>query len=589
MVSAGGRRRVRPRFRPRIAPDPYWESRGYSPPRARGRNRALWVLPVIAGAVLALLVALLTARVGYAGTVLSDVYYTLEWKTADRPLIGGADLGYTTKNYVRLAVYAAEPLTSLRIGTLTLPVARAGEDFDTVDGAVYRYPAPGKDAVAVLRPGKNTVTVSARGARLTESLKFTATYVQAQVEGAEYYVADIGTIRQVTAFDKALQFSTPAGTVVLDGSRPAADQSVRWVVYEPPSLYYDPEDDRYYVQRGFRPVSKVFGLEFADTDYALSTEPTLVLKYDPNISPTTAAQLLTVFASDDPDEFEDAENLGGVVDTRNGTVTVKLDRDCGGRYYGVFLGIQNFEEFLSENVNVAWSAVYVMPLWARGIMEAIQSSGNVWGYTVPGNGYFGLVQSSDQNASEVEVCRGEFTVMMARAMGYRPADMDPFSDSEYSFEDLHHGYQYNEHEYEGFEYDDDREKYARWIEAAARNGLVNGFPPVQRGERPIFDMKLELPREQAAAILARAAGLTLSDDRNAVDTALGRAFTDADKISPWARPYVLAAYRAKYIEGVPETTTEGKTTTYKFEPERDLTRAEAAKLVYFMAKKNKKL
>ncbi len=582
MVSAGvrtptGRRlrlhRVQSESRKGVTGEPPdWSAvPGHNGPRA-----SFWILPLIAGAVLALLVALLTARVGYAGTVLIDVYYSREWTTANQPLVTGADLGYTTKNYVRLAVYAAEPLSSLRIGTLSLPVATLDKDY-TVDGAVYRYPATGKDAVAVLRPGKNTVTVSARGTRLTESLKFYVTYVATPVQGAEYFVADLGAARQVTAFDKALQFSTPAGTVVLDGTEPAGEQWLRWTVEEPPT---DLDD----LPPGFRPVSKVFGLEFADSRYNLSAEPTLVLKYDPSVSATTAAQMLTVFVGGYSDDFYDAENLGGVVDTRNAAITVKLDRDCGEKYYCVFLGLQNFEEFLSGNEDVAWSYAYIMPLWARGIMEAIQSSGNVWGYTVPGGGYFGLVQSSDESASEVQVSRGEFTVMMAKAMGYRPVEMNPLRDDEYSFEDVCDG----AYAYAGFTNDADRQKYGPWIETAARNGLVTGFPPVSSGERPIFDMKLGLAREQAAAILARAAGLTLSDDRNAVDTALRRAFTDWDKISPWARPYVLAAYRAKYIEGVPETTAEGKT-TYKFEPERALTRAEAAKLVYFVARKNKKL
>ncbi|MBC7105582.1 MAG: hypothetical protein H5T97_06570, partial [Firmicutes bacterium] len=388
MLSAGGRRPGRPRFRPVTAPNPYRNFPGHN------SLRALWVLPVIAGAVLALLVALLTARVGYAGTVLTGVFCSREWTPADEPLAAGADLGYTTKNYVRLAVYSAEPLQSLRVGTLSLPVAVLDKDY-SVEGAVYRYPAEGRDAVALLRPGKNTVTVSARGARLTESLKFSVTYVAAPVEDAEYYVADVGAVRQVTAFDKALQFSTPAGTVILDGTVPAADQSMRWVVYDPPSSYYSVQNKYYVIQRGFRPVSKVFGLEFARTGYKLSAEPTLILKYDTNVSPTTAAQMLTVFVSDHPEDFGDnakVQNLGGVVDTRNGTITVKLDKDCGGRYYGVFLGVQNFEEFLNApNDEVLWSYAYVMPLWAKGIMEAVQDNSNVWNYTVPGGGYFGLV------------------------------------------------------------------------------------------------------------------------------------------------------------------------------------------------------
>ncbi|MGQ9531353.1 MAG: S-layer homology domain-containing protein, partial [Desulfotomaculales bacterium] len=132
--------------------------------------------------------------------------------------------------------------------------------------------------------------------------------------------------------------------------------------------------------------------------------------------------------------------------------------------------------------------------------------------------------------------------------------------------------------------------YSYWIEAAARRGLVTGYPPADPSEpKPVFKMWRQIHRQEAVAIVARAAGLKISDDPKAVEDGLKKAFQDYDKIAAWARPYVLAAYQAKLITGVPVPGQVGAKTQYEFKPTDFLTRAQAAKLVYFMAKKNKKL
>jgi len=547
VVSAGGRRPVRPRFRPGIAPDPYWESRGYSPPRARGRSRALWVLPVIAGAALALLVAFVAGRMAAAAVVPGDTYR----------------------------------------------------------------------------------------------------------------VTDIRKAAKITAFDKAFQLSVVKGTYLLGIDSfgnvvGAGDQSVTVTVYPP---------DRVTAPPGFQIVSKVFCIDSVAGAAYFSDQPILTLAYDPLVAP---GAWVTVLKSSSPDHFDlyttggipyradQRENLGGVANPGARTISVELPREALGRYYAVFVGAQSFADFgvqasptgpweqpdeKKQYYDLAWSYAYVMPLWAKGIVEpyyvVTDGSGSVtqmwdpWTYfEVPVNGankgkalagrqYMGLVRlvtpGNDEPKEEVPISRGEFTVMLAKALGYRPlpsewglashgnwffADTGQSawpSDGVVSVIKLDPGTG-NEKSAQSFliamdnPQDTCLQAYSYWIEAAARRGLVTGYPPESATDpRPVFKMWRQIQRQEAVAIVARAAGLKISDDPKAVESGLSKAFQDYDKIAAWARPYVLAAYQAKLVSGVPLAGQAGAKTQYEFKPEDYLTRAQAAKLVYFLAKKNKKL
>ncbi|MGQ9531354.1 MAG: hypothetical protein ACUVTQ_00920, partial [Desulfotomaculales bacterium] len=358
---------MRPRSRPVFAPDPYWESSGYSSPRARGRNRALWVLPVIAGAVLALLVALVAGHVASAAVVPGD----------------------------------------------------------------------------------------------------------------SYRVADIRKVTKITAFDKAFQLSVVKGTYLVNANlgdssfflTGAGDQSVTITVYSPHQVKAPP---------GFQIVSKVFFIDSVEGHaYAFSDQPTLTLAYDPLVVPGAWVTVLKGSASDsnnrvdftlhDDDNFgilrlpEEAENLGGVANPGARTITVQLPREALGRYYAVFVGAQSFADFAEsatatgpweqpesevQYYNLAWSYAYVMPLWAKGIVEpyyyyvitgadgSVSQMWDPWAYfevpephsenaankgkALAGRQYMGLVRNGAGGVEEVPISRGEFTVMLAKAMGYRP-------------------------------------------------------------------------------------------------------------------------------------------------------------------------
>lgn len=108
--------------------------------------------------------------------------------------------------------------------------------------------------------------------------------------------------------------------------------------------------------------------------------------------------------------------------------------------------------------------------------------------------------------------------------------------------------------------------YAPYVAAAANLGLVGGT-----GDGT-FGVGRDITREEMAAIICRAAqakGIELS-------TAAGRAdFTDDGAISDWAKENVYALQQAGILSGMGDGS---------FAPERQCTRAEAAKVVYELTK-----
>ncbi|MGQ9512510.1 S-layer homology domain-containing protein, partial [Thermodesulfitimonas sp.] len=121
----------------------------------------------------------------------------------------------------------------------------------------------------------------------------------------------------------------------------------------------------------------------------------------------------------------------------------------------------------------------------------------------------------------------------------------------------------------------------QYVETAARNGIITGYSD------KTFRPQNKLTRQEAAVILARVANLRLMDDGEKVRAELSRIFEDADQIAPWAAASVLAAHRAKLIVGKPSANPKSKKLV--FDPNGNLTRAEAITLTYRIMKKLKKI
>ncbi|WP_054027568.1 glycoside hydrolase family 2 [Bacillus sp. FJAT-28004] len=141
------------------------------------------------------------------------------------------------------------------------------------------------------------------------------------------------------------------------------------------------------------------------------------------------------------------------------------------------------------------------------------------------------------------VTRGEFAVMLARALKLEP------NDTEFSFDDK-----------------DETPVWAQpFIQAIAKAGYISGY------EDGTFHAKNEITRSEFVVIIVRALGLEV--DSNAELT-----FNDAEQVPAWARPYVAAAMEAGLVKG----NGDGK-----FNPNGSTTRAEAITLILGMLNKLK--
>lgn len=415
------------------------------------------------------------------------------------------------------------------------------------------------------------------------------------VSGTAYPVSNIPAAGKVSAFNGALQLTCSKDTVLVDDEgAEAEDQTVSFVVYLGGG---GSPDTRFYTL-----VSNIYKISVADSDYRLLSPGQLTLAYSSNVSNSVADQLAIWYSPADPEESAGGKyiwdedynyNLGGLVNTGNHTVTVPFQLQGRKGYYAVFLAQRSFVEYEDSSDESAWSYPYVMPLWAKGIVERLPVEDlDDDDY----KDYFGL--SKDIN-------RLEFTTMLVKGLGLtlspapeyekdqvfvdefngtkfyhaEPDDIDEtyfgddYSTTYTTFASSPGGYGYHI-------YDDDHMP-VQFVETAVRHGIVNGF-----SDRT-FKPQAPLTREQAAVILARAANLKISDDDKAVQNGLAKIFEDAGEVKPWAAPSLLAAAGAKLIEG--KEGSDSKSKLRRFDPQGNLTRAEGIALTYRLLKKYKKI
>ena len=293
---------------------------------------------------------------------------------------------------------------------------------------------------------------------------------------------------------------------------------------DPGTSEFDP------VETGFLPFQLPrTGLpSYMDRDEERALVPTargeLTLKFDPYIV-QSAGTNVTVFRYDPA--LRMWENIGGVVDTRNNTITVPFDQ---------------FGYYVVMKLQYSFVDITTHP-YARDEMEAIYSKG------VMNN------MDDDNFGANNYITRGEFAAMIVKALRI-PLNYDD--------------------KYENLHFDDVAPVIVpgalwdyRYIETAAREGIVVGIEPKR------FDPYGELTREQAAVILARALELKMEVDREEVDEDLAKEFVDYASIDYYARPAVLAVLDKGLMVGSPVDPADPDSGMV-FEPKDNLLRSEAA-------------
>lgn len=254
----------------------------------------------------------------------------------------------------------------------------------------------------------------------------------------------------------------------------------------------------------------------------------LTLAYDKNLS-NDGGRMVTVFRFDP--ELQQWENIGGVVDEKKHTVTVPFDR------FGYYT-VGKLAYSYGDVVQHPYARDFIETVFAKGVMNAYEQES-----------YFG---------TDLYVSRGEFARMIVRALAI------PLN------------YQGQRHFDDANLPDDQMNQISasalwdfRYIETAAREGIVRGISPRQ------FGVDLNISRQDASVMIAKALNLKLDTDRAKVRKELLKYFQDVDKIDYYAQPSVLAIAKKGFISGLPIDSTDPKK-GYVFQPEANMLRGDAA-------------
>lgn len=252
----------------------------------------------------------------------------------------------------------------------------------------------------------------------------------------------------------------------------------------------------------------------------------LTLSYDANVS-QSAGTTITVFRFDPYNSTW--ENIGGVVDDKKHTVTVPFTK---------------FGYYVVTKLTRGYNDINDHP-YAREAMEAIYSKGIM--NAIDPIGIFG---------ADRYVTRGEFTRMIVRALD-TPLNYGGELHFSYYPETINNANNSNSI----YDY--------RYIETAARAGFV-------RGTRPgFFDEDVELSRQDASVILARALNLKLETDAKKAKAGLDKAFKDSGSFDYYSIPAVLAIQKKGFIAGSFIDANNPKSGSV-FEPKAKLLRSDAA-------------
>lgn len=238
------------------------------------------------------------------------------------------------------------------------------------------------------------------------------------------------------------------------------------------------------------------------------------------------------------------------------SITVPFSKTGFGHYLVVRV-IQDFRDFYGKKegrLDLEWARPYVMELWSRGIMDALEKYPD--GSPVP-EGFFGLTDSTGK--SEVPITRKEFISMLVRGMRL-PVTVTP--PHLYTYQDM-----------EGLTMQE-----VQYIEAGVKAGWVPNTTACNG--KLLFHPNNPLTREQACTIMARAAGLNLMEQARADQ--IMKAYFSADYASTysWNRPHIIACIQA----GLLPLDRQGY-----LEPGKAVTRAGAAEMVYKLLLKANKL
>lgn len=315
---------------------------------------------------------------------------------------------------------------------------------------------------------------------------------------------------KIEAFNQSIVLEFPKNTLLVNASNvPLANQQLIVQVGEQPAS-----------TETITFVGNRYTVQADANDAKLSDSGTITLTYDEKISKETALYNLAVF------HYKNGKwvPIGGTVDSSKHTISApfhEFGTYAVALHYTTYSGLQR------------WAEPYIIPLSNKGIISQ---------------------ELLKQKAQNQTVNRFEFTVMLVKALGWKPVPYDGH------FRDLSK---------DNPAYRDDLD----YVMAAISKGLVTGR--TDHLGNNYMDPTGVLTREYAAVFVSRAMNLNIQTyaDLQRTENELSRLFVDYDRIGKWAWPNVLAIQKAGIMLG---------DTTGRFNPKQPLTFAQASAIIYRM-------
>lgn len=406
-----------------------------------------------------------------------------------------------------------------------------------------------------LKPGNNTISVKVEKYRFdhqdkkkkTETGNLQITVINDPLPNSERHFESIG--KKIAAFNNAVSLSLPKDTTIYDDNKNIVwDQSVTIKSSEPGfSLFPD-----------YIPVSPLYSIETRLSSYSLSNAGELTLGFDADAGIANHDLITVLYA---PSLFQVPSLQPSMLQrtssykTTSDQITIPFSSTGFGHYIVVRI-TKDFKDFYLKKaggLDLEWAYPYVLGLWARGIMDPLATYPD--GTPVP-EGYFGLTNKSGQN--ELSITRKEFICMLGK--GFRLP---------LSLLSIHHSQTFSDMQNLNI-------TEVQYIQAALKAGWLPNAPATDG--KLYFRPNNPLTREQACIFIANATGLQLQTPEQATQAMKANFPNEYTSIYSWHRPHVMACLQSGFLA----PTKQGNLGLNK-----NITRAEAAKMVYNILGKNK--
>ncbi len=486
----------------------------------------------------------------------------IEASGADSVKIGKEEAQYIklSNDELRSLIEALGPVTESKYDTDNNGMLE-DDELEVIDqGEII-----GKRYVAdvFLKSGKNTIKYEVIINGNKKSYKFEMYYAASPEEGAKYKESFAKS--KITVFDKELTLEFPKNTWLIqpDDLTPSmnkyvSDSYLEFGIVDKQTgklnKVWNSSFEEYVFEEFNEPFKTLMPVRIIPPDrtgyasdiYWIESQgdisdvnsgliPTnvgeITIKYDQSIISDAQNQLAIYHF--DRTKYEWV-NLGGIVDTKGKTVTTAIS-EFG--YYTVMAKRGTYNDIIQHS----WAANYLHALYSKGIM---------------------MPESYSRFGADLLTTRGEFATILIKALNLSLdagpyingnklypvnatfVDVSPLLDPDNGF----YSYEY--------------------IETAARAGIVRGMG---QGE---FNPDGLLTRQDAAAMIARAADYKLESNLDKAEATLQKMYADVNKINTYSMSYVLAVSKANIMGG---SDVGG---SIVFNPSSYLSRAEASAIAY---------